>query len=275
MKKVNTELKNNIPYWAKSLVEKNPANLGLIEDFDSSNNHQPKWHEFGIWSHTLKVEELFLKDLANILDNKTVLNKVNLHFDELIGEKSKRELFHASVLLHDIGKWNRKIKLVDNQVKPDYSDHEKIGSDIVLGYHDSKEVNHFLKQILSQPQIEYIADCVATHYELGHIRKIVKQSEIKYDIDTPKSELFINSVKHIKNKFPHLFVEIGVYFLIDNLGKTSKYFVLNENNSTQNIEVVIDDYMKKNKIPEILREAYLETPIAFAIGNSYLNIVIS
>jgi len=192
------------------------------------------------------------------------------HLGKKIDGVPKHDLFHIAVLLHDIGKWARKVKLVDGIQKADYSFHEDIGASIVAGNHDFQEVNKFLNNNLSIDQINYIASCVSKHYELGKLRSAFKKQALAYDLETPKKTEFSNAIAEIVRANQNYKVEIGLFFLIDNLGKTTHYFRYSTMLDSEVLSGQVKKFMLENNKPEILRDAYLETPVTYLVGNCFL-----
>jgi hypothetical protein len=100
---------------------------------DAYEQHEIKWHQWGIIGHTKKFVDAFDKNVYEENDGflKTwgIRRDVKEHLDGKYkygeyeeSKKTKEELLRISMLLHDLGKFQKKKK---PNGEFDYSDHEK------------------------------------------------------------------------------------------------------------------------------------------------------
>ncbi len=244
---------NGLKYFGKKHISDDPRNTNFRNNPDSPLEHYPKWHEFGIITHTEEVLSQFIIHLNSHLEKWGIKEEVSAYFDELIDGKDKKQLFKLAMVFHDIGKFARTFK---EDGSPEYEGHEAKSEEILRT--DEELQNYFKENLgLSDNQIEYIAIVAGLHFELGKVRKIAKESPEKYTLSFSKSEKFKETSAQIIKENPEFAVEIGIAFLVDTLGKTS---------SIPNPEEISEDFLQDSK----MKDSLAQVPVTMAVSREYL-----
>ena len=216
------DLKEKLPEIGKEIASQNTRlpedyKKRFLENLDSVQEHQPKWHEWGIITHTYKTLEAFEK--CNKYLPKDLQSKIEKYLEEEIDGVKRRELIRIALILHDVGKFEKGI-IRDEQgnfKKFDFNNHEQISERIIL----TKLKPRLESYGLTENQIKYIASCAGHHYELGLIRKKAKKEE-GFNLKYVRGGKFEKDVKELLEEHPelkNLKIEMGLMYLVDNLGK--------------------------------------------------------
>jgi DNA-binding ferritin-like protein (Dps family) len=258
-----------------SILEENLKN-NFISNINSVNEHQPRWHQWGIISHTIKFRDIFDKILPKVLKNwglkEKIFEKLNIKIDGI----TKYDLLRISIPLHDLGKFDKKVKYDENGdfIEFDFEGHEKKSKEFILSENISSVLSK--KYGLSIKQIEYISECAAKHYELGYIRNEAKKSSKGYNISFTDSISFENSIRENLNSFKGMEIEVGLLFFCDSQAKTEIFI--------ENVKTDFDIENNKQKYQELIEEkslnkklinAAMQKPINSKVAENYLKFLFS
>lgn len=187
------------------------ANRRFLEDPDGRDQHQTRWHQWGILTHT----RIFLRHvdttIPQCLREWGLWDSVNEALHDPIDRVSKWQLLHISILLHDIGKFAARTR---GPTRFHFTRHEDLSGSIIRRELDLGRFG------LTRAQIEYIAETAEDHFVLGLVRKRAREVN-SYDCAYTLSESFAETCRIVKTQHPNDFVEIGVLFLGDSLAKAN------------------------------------------------------
>jgi hypothetical protein len=218
-RKLATILEEALPSLARELIPKLPENTRFLSEPDHVEEHFIDWHQYGIITHTKKVRESFQGEFPALLATWGLDSKVQAFFKEVPdGDWNRGELFEVSIPLHDLGKFTRRHAIFNGKLLPDYTAHEALSRIIILS-------NMFIRNTLrshglSDIEVAHVGELAGLHFELGKIRDVAKQSN-GYTIEFAKSPKAIITYKEIASRYPAYATEIGLWFLVDSMGKMS------------------------------------------------------
>jgi hypothetical protein len=261
------KIEADLPKIARSIAERN-TNLSelerrtFLEGLDSPEQHKPKWHQWGIITHSRKFKEYYEMQIVRHLRRWRFLG-IEQHLQEKIESISKYELLKIVALLHDLGKFNKSLK--PDRIESDFEGHAKF-SEIHI-----REMN--LKTYeLSESQIDYVAKCARMHYELGDLRYDAKQGP-GYNMLYAKSHEATNDMEARIRGYKGFAVEVGVMFLADCLAKTEVFV---EGSSDEEINKnswkAEKEIYEKNLHPNLILAAR-QSPVNLEITKKYLQIL--
>lgn len=201
-----------LPGLASDLVRKYqdmslPANQTFAEHPDDPLQHETHWHEFGIITHSKRFLEALETIVPRYLTEWGLKDPADRILNEKIDGYTKWQLLQVTALLHDIGKFTAR-------TARGFRDHE-IHSGKLLR---DDLYDFLLQQGLTPRQIEYIATCAETHFELGKVRRKVRGH---YTLQFTASEEFKRLARTIISEHPSVALEIGLIFVADSEGKTT------------------------------------------------------
>ena len=248
--------------------EKNPLFRLMQKQFfielDSPSQHQPRWHQWGIITHTRQFLKFYDTLVQEDLKKWNISEKVNRHLSVQIDGITKSKLIRLGILLHDIGKFQKNYKLNSNlKISAGFKDHELYSYQIIKGELFSLLAKEYG---LSNRQIEYIAMCAKYHFELGIIREVAKKSPQGYTIEFVKSTQFRESIVKSIPKFGDYKVEVGVLFLADSNAKSNK-----ENRDRTDREIL--DELKNKQLNPKLIHSIKQIPINIEVAKRYFLIL--
>ena len=272
IKDIVNKLYMELPDIARTLLYQN-KNLTeipqeLIENPDSEKFHDSKWHQWGIISHTKNLEKVFREELVDYLEEWKMKEKILSHMKKEIDNIEKLDLFVISMVLHDIGKY----LTIDIITRDDgsefykFKDHEKASGNIIR---DKEFADKLKKYGLTLNQMEYIARTAELHFELGILRKKVKETEGGFTLECVKNPLIEEMCRKIISDNEDFKFEIGIFFLIDNLGKMDMR-IKDENNEME-IEKAKKEIEMKNLHPNIIN-GVIQLPINIAFAKKYFDL---
>jgi hypothetical protein len=187
-------------------------------EIDSPLQHQTKWHQWGIITHTRKFLEMYKQEVQEDLKHWGVSEIVDKKLSEEIDGISKEKLLYIAILLHDIGKFQKTyIEHSNLKVTFRFKNHEKYSQHIIENELYPLLHNHYR---LTKQQISYIGICARYHFELGFIREEAKKTEYGYSLKFVHSELFHELISKRINTFKAYSIEVGILFLGDSYAKT-------------------------------------------------------
>lgn len=224
-KAIIEKLWEKLPDIARDLISKsqdlsNPRNKNYADNPDDPLEHEPKWHQWGVITHTKMFEKFYREEIPEYLRQWGLQDIVGAKMSEQIDGMSKADLLNIAVPLHDLGKFTeRKLKPDEKgEVSVSFKKHEAASGRIIR----TPEFTDMMKKEfgLTDAQIEYIATCAERHYELGIVRDEAKQSELGYTFAFAQSDIFKNRAKEIISKYPGFEYEVGLLFIADSLAKS-------------------------------------------------------
>lgn len=185
-----------------------PANQAFAEHPDDPLQHETHWHEFGIITHSQKFLEALKTTVPQYLAEWGLKDKADDVLNEKIGNLTKWQLLQITALLHDIGKFTAR-------TPHGFRDHE---------IHSGKLLRNDLYRFLEQQgltaiQIEYIATCAEAHFELGKVRR---KTRGRYTLQFTQSDEFKKMARAIIVEHSPVALEIGLIFIADSNGKTTR-----------------------------------------------------
>ncbi len=257
---------------AKDIIRQNldlsvKENRDFLNNPDDVNHQKPKWHQFGIITHTKMVEKAFREELPVYLNKWGIRDMADMHLNEEIDGIKKRDLFIMTIILHDTGKFKvRTMKKKNGLATYSFKPHEKASGEII------RSVKPVLKKdfLLTEDQIEYIAKCAELHFELGLLRYTGKDSKTGFNREFIHSEVFKNTVLEFISKNPDFKWEIGLFFLADTLGKID--IRINDEHNNDEIERVKKEIEEKNLHAGIIN-GVLQLPVNLAAAEEYFRIL--
>lgn len=261
----NKEFLENLPNIGKLLVDDSlPVNKEFLHNIDSVGEHEPNWHQFGIITHT--------KEFVNSMTNTALADCKQWgaetdSLDDMIGNKTKRDLITTASVFHDLGKFARGQKDENGVLEPDYSGHEAKSEEIIR---NGLAKQYLLKHNYTEEQIEYIARCAGLHYELGKMRGKAKESDLGYSIAFANSELCRGACGQIAEKNPDFNLEIGLLFLSDSLAKTDIQIDAESDDEIEAKTEEVQAIMQERKLNSKLIGAVKQSPVNIAVAKAYL-----
>ncbi len=268
-------IETNFQKIAKDIISdnldlSNKQNRSFFDNPDDPNEHKPKWHQWGIITHTEKVEEFYQKEVPQYLELWGIKEKVISHMAERIDDKTKDELFKIAIMLHDLGKFiTRKAKKANDITAGfTFNEHEKASGEIIR----NTKLNPKLKETygLSDVQIEYIAHCAELHYTLGKIREQEKESSNGYTMDFAHSAFFHQKAKEMINEYKEYALEVGLFFLADSLGKAEIHINISNDKDSESQDNAIKQTLLDRGLNLKLFKSVKEIPISVAVAENYL-----
>jgi CRISPR/Cas system-associated endonuclease Cas3-HD len=248
--------------------EKNPLFRLMQKQFfielDSPSQHQQRWHQWGIITHTRQFLKFYDTLVQEDLKKWNISEKVNRHLSIQIDGIAKSKLIRLGILLHDIGKFQKNYKLNSNlKISAGFKDHELYSYQIIKGELFSLLAKEYK---LSDRQIEYIAMCAKYHFELGIIREVAKKSPQGYTIEFVKSTQFRESIVKSIPKFGDYKVEVGVLFLADSYAKSNIEY------RDRTDREILDELKNKQLNPKLIH-SIKQIPINIEVAKRYFLIL--
>lgn len=249
----------------------------LSDNPDSVRCHKPNWHQYGIVTHTRNV--IAATGMQAQLDPDGITRPViDALSQEMIDHRSKWELFVASMIFHDIGKFQPHLRQKHGSWVTVHTDHEKRSEIILRSAADgsgeaSVIVQSMLDALSATPaQADYMATCVGLHYQFGRLRDIAKHRPDGYSLSFIDSESFRDACTSIAAGHPPFAREIGLYFLFDSAGKLE--FSLEKNFTTQEEITAFrpqwEAYVASNGLPSALVNAFAQYPVNRCAAMQYI-----
>jgi len=200
-----------------------PRNRAFLDNPDSPAEHAPKWHQWGVITHTKMFGLAHDKDVQRYLQNWGVKDRVDRHLDQEIDGQPKRDLLRAGIALHDLGKFTHRTfeEKPDGSYSTDFADHEAKSGELIRGpeFADSLKRDYDL----TDNQVEYIAKAAELHFQLGILRSKAKQLG-NYNMAFARSPQFPELAREQMRAHPDMALEMGLLFLGDSMAKTNIRF---------------------------------------------------
>lgn len=267
------------PNYSESQHEQARRSIALLaSNPDAVTSHEPRWHEFGIVTHTEKVIDVALTKCHRLDDSSGDLAWA---IDDLqtrsIDGMSLFELLVISLALHDLGKFQPIIRTSkeDNINRIFHTGHEARGGDLIAAARSVQpppELNTlttiFESFAITPRQLDYIEQCVRLHFEFGKVRKHASKTD--YSVAYTQTPEFRKACIDIATEHKGLFresdmsIEKGVLFLMDSAGKTN-FTVQNEGN-----ESAWANHVQEIGAHPKLLHAYKQYTVHIEVGLQYL-----
>jgi hypothetical protein len=265
---ITERLQDDLAAIAVGLMADVAENENFRRNPDSFIEHEPKWHQFGIITHTRKFLDHYQTDAGEYFEKWGISSQIERYLTERMDDKSKAELLPIGILLHDIGKFARGFKDKDGKVKPNYDGHEAKSEQAIL-----REGNiryRLQRNNLTDDEIKYIARCAGLHFELGKMRAKAKQSDWGYTIAFIESEHCQQVCTEIAQKFPEFKTEIGLLFLCDSMAKTD--VVIDAETDLEIVEQTpyAEQVLLAQRLNPALIAAVKQGPVNIAVARKYL-----
>lgn len=266
---------NKLPSIAKSLISQNidlssQINRNFFENPDDPYEHGPKWHQWGIITHTKMSIRAYDQEIPQYFDQWKVLDKFNLETSKKIDGLNRGQLLKIAILFHDLGKFSeRKLNYDENNsISFLFKNHEIASGKIIR----SPEFSEMLKEEygLSVSQIEYISECAKLHFELGFMRDKAKKSNLGYTINFVNSDLFEKCLDEFCLQHPKMQMEMGLLFFVDSLAKTDVRIGARTDQEIESQNCIVEKLLKKRKLDSNLIESIKQLPINILVIEKYL-----
>jgi hypothetical protein len=216
---------DHLEAWAQELIRTNrrlsrDRRVAFGENADTVGEHQPRWHQWGILTHTRQFLLMYDGEAQELLESWGLEAAVARVLSEEIDGIPKRELLRASIPLHDLGKFRKADKGTRHPPhgqppSGDFNAHAGISQRLV-----EKGVVDLGALGLTDAQVAYVARCAGNHYELGFVRGAAKTSAMDYSLAFVASDAFTAAVVARSHLFRGFEVEVGLLYLGDSLAKT-------------------------------------------------------
>ncbi len=186
-----------------------PATRDFLLHPDAREQHQTRWHQWGIITHTRVFLRHFGTDIPGYLREWDLWDAVNDVLSETIDGVTRWDLLRIGILLHDIGKFGARFH---GGTRFHFTGHEDVSGRII------REELQLEDYGLTVAQAEYAATVAEDHFVLGQMRRRARDLG-GYNEGFAHSPEFRIIAGRIKHEHPADFVEIGVLFLGDSLAK--------------------------------------------------------
>jgi hypothetical protein len=266
-------LRDTLPKVAKDLIASthdlsDPLNQSFMDSPDSPAEHSPRWHQYGILTHSEKFREFIEVEAPILMERWGILDRARSILSEEIDGISKANLLQIVSLVHDLGKFTaRTFEYGEDGPLARFVDHEAHSGVIIRA-----EFKDGLQDLgLGEAQIEYIAECAEHHFDLGRARQTAIDNG-GYTLLFARSEAFTEVARDIIHACPDVALEIGLMFMADSLSKTE---IASTASTDEDIELdrasLKQEIKDKNLDPRLINQA-LQQPVNIEIGKQYLKI---
>ncbi len=268
-REIENRLLRQLPQIAHTLILDSPRNKNFQSNPDDPKEHEPKWHQFGIITHTAKLSEHYHQTVPKYLQEWGLNEMVVEKLSEEIDGKTKAELLGISMPLHDLGKFASpcREKSKSESVR-NHLGHEEKSAEIINKNSNVRKI--LIESGLTESQIDYIARCAQTHYELGKMRALADSLGFGFNMAFVKSSECRTACQKIAEKFPELKIEIGIYFLADSLAKTDLVISADSDDEIKAQSDRIKQKIKDLGLNPNLISAVLQSPVNINAAKTYL-----
>jgi len=210
------DLEARLPEMAKQVISRGQISHGkerFLDNPDSVEEHEPRFHEYGIITHSRKFREAYENQVAGYLEDWGLGESVDTYLSESVDGVTKRDLLRIAMPLHDIGKFAKRITKDGRNY---FREHAELGGEIV-----AKDLRMDLieKYGLTDNQVDYVARCVRDHFALGKLRNLAKEQGRGFNLAYVNNGQFIKDVQKMRSQCEGFEVEAGLLFLADVLSK--------------------------------------------------------
>jgi hypothetical protein len=268
-------LENKLPGIARGVIEQSnrlPSvyKKRFIKNPDSPLEHHPRWHQWGIMTHSKKFRYLHNTESRELITQWDLEKKIDSYLSKEIDSAPRSGLLQIVAPLHDLGKFDKVLENKDQKISFDFKGHERLSQLLVL----SNRVRTTLEDYhLTPNQIKYIAECAGKHFELGKLRQKAKKSEHGYTMAYARSGQFQQDIQDLLPYFNGLAVEIGLLFLADSLSKTDVRIQADTDEELRKEQNTAEQELKERHLPPELIAAVMQRPVQIEIARQYLKII--
>lgn len=206
-----------------------PANQDFLRHPDHPEQHQTRWHQWGILTHTRTFLRHFDVDVPGYLRSWKVDDCVDAAMSRPIDGIERRNLLRIAILLHDVGKFAVRYR---GRYRFHFTEHEKASGDVV------REELHLENFGLTAAQIEYIARTAEDHFVLALVRRKAREQQT-YDAAYVESVGFEQLCRSIQGEHSDDYIEVGVLFLGDSLAKSDPQTGPEDARSQYDLNIVV------------------------------------
>ncbi|MBL7051644.1 MAG: hypothetical protein ISS01_00985 [Nanoarchaeota archaeon] len=262
-----TNLEQMLPEFARVIISGNyhlseEERNRFLENYDSPEEHNPKWHQWGILTHSLKTREAYDTELKVYLEAWGMTKEIDRYFEKQIDGTPKGELLRLSLPLHDIGKFLKK-------GKHDFDGHEEESGRLILN-----SITYYLREEgLTDHQIHYVGFCAANHFKFGYIRRELKRFGEGYNLKNIRTNITRASIDRVSRTFKNFSYELGILYLVDSLAKTD---IIIEAESDEEIEEQTEWINEQIQIKELnprIIKAVKQRPLNIELTKQYFNMI--
>ncbi len=275
VRKVMDSLWFELPRLARKLVSSaqyppHERNENFLKDPDDLKEHETKWHQWGIITHSRVFEKYYLEEVPVYLKRWGVAGPVAQRMSESIDGVSKNGLLRISIPFHDLGKFTaRKLTLArENTTRVSFKGHEKASGEIIREPAFSRMLR--TDYGLTERQVEYIAQCAERHYVLAIVREEAKKRGT-YNLTYVHSAEFDRLCRQQMQENAGFELEVGLLWLADSLAKIEIRIEASTDEELNAKENEIRALLKKRGLKKLLRCAR-QVPINIAVAERYLKL---
>lgn len=220
---IEQRLHDALPGIATDLISRSqdmsdPANQSFATSPDNPAEHAPKWHQYGILTHSYEFGSALQTAIPALMERWGLAEPIATALSVEIDGLSKGRLLQLTALVHDVGKFTARRVTHDDKTgttSASFEDHEEHSGRIIRD-----ELRPTLREWgLTESQIEYVATCAELHFELGKVRRASKAAG-GYTVAFTESPTFTTAAQEIIDTHFGYALEIGLQFIADSLSKT-------------------------------------------------------
>jgi len=250
-------------------------NKKFFDNPDDPLEHKPKYHQWGIITHTKMFDKFYNKEVLEYLEDWEIMDFVMDKMIQKIDGLEKYNLLNIVIPLHDLGKFvARKIKTEDDgSISYSFEGHE-IASGKLIRENDVLSIILRHGYYLTDAQMEYIARCAELHYTLGVVRDRAKKLEMGYSFKFTKSASIFEWTMEIFENYPDFAIEIGILFLADCLAKTDIHIEANSDAEIGAQDLSIKEMIQERGLDARLIGAIKQLPVSVEVAKIYLQTLV-
>lgn len=279
LSEIQDELYEELPDYAAGLITgrhyrqpADPYRERFAANPDDPLMHSPKWHQWGIVSHTRQVGRQFRQQLPRKLrewfGDEAANTRLGLK-DERVDGHSKWDLLLTSVPTHDWGKFT--VRRLRSGSRPDFrfGGHESESGALVRARR-----GWFAQRGIADGALEYLARCSELHFELGKVRDFAKVLG-GYHLAWVQSDSFVEAVGNVTRMCPGFEREVGLFFLADNWGKTDLLGPMEceSDVAIQDMWHPLENEIEARGLHPNLIQCAIQLPVNTAVGRRYLELL--
>lgn len=252
-----------------------PFRCMFARDPDQIAMHEPRWHQWGVVTHTVQVGRAMRRLVPELLKRwfGPAVGRARLGMtQESIDGTSRWGVFLLSCLVHDYGKFTSRRytgSLEDGVPTFKFHGHEAESGRLVRTM-----ATGFRALGLTDDQIEYVARCAEVHYELGKVRDRAKKGS-GYTLEYISSSDFRCAALDIATANHGFEREVGLIFLADSLGKTDVRLAqdVTTERELEAIAPLVEAEIRE-RFPDrpLLLKSALQLPVNVAAARRYLEL---
>jgi hypothetical protein len=246
-------------------------NARFLADPDDPREHETRWHQWGIITHSRMFERCYLEEVPRLLDEWGIAGAVASGLGQTIDGAPRGDLLRLAIPLHDLGKFAvRQVRLArGGRVATSFKFHEAESGRIIR----RPALSRLLKEEigLSPARHDYVAECAARHYELAHVRDALK-GDGAYDLAHVRTPRFGRLCLELMEKNAGYELEVGLLWLADSLAKVGARITARTDDELAARETEIRDLAARLDPPRDLFDPVRQTAINTAAAEVYLKL---